>query len=227
MPCSHGDCHGSCVMGLRSLGVKAACPTCAATFTLQGAEASFDSGCRLLLHVREGRKSSTSTGAPSSPGRTSCNFTRLLIDAAEQGHSGASFLLGRLHLKGEGFLPSRAEAAKWFLLSGRSGHTGAQSALTNLMLQETNNADTAGPVHSNAAFVSITDSQNIGNDDESDVNRREIQHEVLGWWQQHARNGSALAMHRLGSLHDKGGLSLAPNQTEAAKWFALALAAGH
>jgi TPR repeat protein len=52
-------------------------------------------------------------------------------------------------------------------------------------------------------------------------NLRNLEKEVLGWWQRSACNGGAHAQHRLGALYERGSLSLDPDPTEALKWYGL------
>ena len=122
LPCKH-TFHKSCVSELRSFGINQVCPMCRAVIP-PGPEAKYEEAVRrwLVLHHRYDRRDFEAYIHQDLPWlpktrndrRELEEVLKMIVEAAEEGHSKAKFNLGGIYGSGKGVLLDYKMAVKWY-----------------------------------------------------------------------------------------------------------------
>jgi len=115
LPCGH-HYHVGCVEGLASLGVDHACPACRPELPPGSPEQHFEEATRWYFEVQ--RRVERGDAAWGALGRAHAAIMHVVVEswraAARQGHGGAQFNLGILHMHGHGVEQNYSEAVRCY-----------------------------------------------------------------------------------------------------------------
>ncbi|MDB6064502.1 MAG: repeat-containing protein [Pedosphaera sp.] len=153
----------------------------------------------------------------------------LLIQAAEQDHAEAQYLLGLYYQEGKGVRQDYAEAAKWFVKSAKLGNADAAAALGLLYQEglgmEQDHAKALKWYRQGAEGGSSDAEFGLGFCYSEGMGVKENKKEALKWFIKAAEQGHEVAAYNLGTAYTHGhGAEI--DHAEAARWFAQAAEAG-
>ena len=154
----------------------------------------------------------------------------LYQEAADMGHSGAEYALGRLYASGQGVERDSAKATEWYRRAAEHGHADAQYSLGERYANgegvERDGAE-AAKWYRKAAQHGHADAQyGLG---ECYANGEGVERdsaEAAKWYRQAAEQGHANAQFMFGECCRKGE-GVERNSAEAAKWYRQAAEQGH
>mmetsp|Transcript_4129 Transcript_4129/g.8839 ORF Transcript_4129/g.8839 Transcript_4129/m.8839 type:complete len:586 (+) Transcript_4129:3-1760(+) len=230
LPCSHVF-HPACVELLRKYGVQNVCPLCRTTLPL-GAELLFDKALRAhaQIYVRVQRGIFAWDALPASAEREAQEVTRMLREAANQGHLKAQILLAELTEVGHSAKKDIVESSKWYRKAAVQGDAEAQFIMgihfTKGRGVKKNFVEAAKWYRKAVDQGHSQAMNNLGVLYEDGKGVKQDSMEALKLYRQSAELGLKDAMYGVGTLYDDG-RGVAQDLAEAAKWYSKAAEKGH
>ena len=230
LPCGHLY-HGACVEGLRTFGVRKACPLCRADLPA-GAAKLFCEACRRYAVIERLIASGTVSWASLSRAhqKEMGEVVRTFCEAADQGHAGAQFNLGIMYFNGRGVVQNYTEALQWYRKAADQGHADAQLNLGVMYFEgkgvAQNHSEAARWCRKAADQGHAVAQCNLGAMCCEGQGVEKNYTEAMQLFRKAADQGHAGAQFMLGIMYERGH-GVVTSAVEALKWYHKAAAQGH